>query len=89
MMNLKLLLISFLTFNNFDSSVQFEFEYFFLDILDDVITKNVLNNKLKNECVEKLIKFNQSILVKDEWALKGFRFKLHNIYLLGFVIFLI
>ena len=89
MMNLKLLLISFLTFNNFDLSVQFEFEYFFLDILDDVITKNVLNNKLKIECVEKMIKFNQSILVKDEWALKGFTFKLHNIYLLRFVIFLI
>ena len=88
-MMLKLLFILALTLNNFEFSIQFKFEKFFLDILDDVITKNILNNKLKNECVGKLIKLNQSILVKDEWTLKGFRFKLHNIYLLGFVIFII
>ena len=76
-MKLKLLFIFILTLINFDLSVQFEFENLFIDILNDVINKNVFNNKLKNECVEKLIRFNQSILVKDEWALKGF-----NIYFL-------
>jgi hypothetical protein len=69
-MKLKLLLfILLLTLNQIGFSIQFE--SFFLDILNAVINQNVLDNKLNAECAEKLIRFNQSVHAKDEWALRG------------------
>jgi hypothetical protein len=64
------LLFLILTLNQINSSIQFEND-FFVDILNDLIDKNEISKKLSIPCVNDLIKLNQSVSVKNRWALKG------------------
>ena len=67
-----LLLILIESSFHFCSSNIIQFDDFVLGILDDVINKNTLENKLSENCIYQLKQWNASLFAKDEWAMLGF-----------------
>ena len=49
----------------------FDFTDFVLEILEDIINKNVTNFNLNDDCLIQLKKWNESLENNDEWAIKG------------------
>ena len=47
------------------------FNEFVVEIIDDVVNKDVLPNKLDPGCLNQLKVWNSSIINNDDWALKG------------------
>jgi hypothetical protein len=52
----------------------FDFNDFVLEILNDILNRNVSNN-LDNDCLIQLQKWNESLTINEDWALTGIIYK--------------